>query len=157
MTQKFLLFLDKPPDKKYSKFCFELIHRDYNKIHLDGFSKITLFFNTPISEVVELVLEYELGLYIILPFEQLITNNKLMEAKSFQKGDSMETIFTYLDALIGKKTLEEADKAFIDSFKHQFDYDADELLDKINAKGKVENLNTLEKYCLEKISKNDRK
>lgn len=156
MTQKFLLFLDNPPDKKYSDFFYDILSADYNKRILDNHSKTILFFHTPIAEVVELIKKHRLGSYIIIPFEQMLTNNKLLEALSFQKTDRKENLFAYLDELQGKKTLEEADKAFIDSFEHLFDYQTDDLLDKINAKGKIENLNTLEKYCLEKITKNDR-
>jgi hypothetical protein len=150
----FLLFLDKPKRKGYNDFFWDITFLKINKQILDDRTKLLLFFNTPTAQVIELIEKHQVGTYIIVPFDYLITENKLLEAQSFEHDDSKDNFFAYLDSLQKAKNLDEMGKAFIDSFKHLFDYDVDTLLDKINAKGNVENLNAVEKYCLEKITQN---
>ena len=78
----------------------------------------------------------------------MLTNSKLIEADSFKADDNNDNLFAYLAALNNSKNLTVTDEAFIQAYGNLLHYNTDEILDKINLKGGIENLNAAEKYYL---------
>ncbi len=144
----FILFLNNPKRKQLGNFHMQLALQHYNKIILDEKGAVLLFLNASTSAIIELIQECEVGIYIIAPFQTLLTNSKLIEADTFKADDNNDNLFAYLAALNNSKNLTVTDEAFIQAYGNLLHYNTDEILDKINLKGGIENLNAAEKYYL---------
>ena len=73
-----------------SKLSNDLYIMQSNKMILGDKNELILFLNADQKIIIDLIKELNLGIYIIVPFEEIITNNKFFEIQ--QKIDFVNSI-----------------------------------------------------------------
>jgi hypothetical protein len=142
----FILILYQRDKSKLSNFFNDLYIMQSNKMILGDKNELILFLNADQKIIIDLIKELNLGIYIIVPFEEIITNNKFFEIQQLDNYKDNKFL-SYLIELKDKNEVNEFDKLFIEKFGDLFNYKIDQVLDKINSIGK-ENLNFCEKWFL---------
>lgn len=144
MQNILLLFTD---SKNQSVFLDNTL--EVEKIFIS--KNIVLFMNVTIKEIITHLKTSKVCNYIIIPMQDFYTDNKFWEVKKHMNDNSGNEFLQYLQALPNTLTLENADKTFIENYKHLMHFKTDEILDKISMVG-VENLSLLEKEFLKNAS-----
>lgn len=147
----FILILYQRDKSKLSIFFNDLYIMQSNKMILGDKNELILFLNADQKIIIDLIKELNLGIYIIVPFEEIITNNKFFEIQQLDNYKDNKFL-SYLIELKDKNEVNEFDKLFIEKFGNLFNYKIDQVLDKINSVGQ-ENLNFCEKWFLKNYKK----
>lgn len=140
MQNILILFSDTKNQSNFFEYTFEV-----EKIFMS--KNIVLFMNVVFKDIISHLKASKVCNYIIVPMEDFYTDNKFWDAKKYMKDNAGNEFLDYLQALPNKLTLENADKTFIENYKHLMCFNTDEILDKISTIG-FENLSLLEKEFL---------